>query len=1538
MKFDLTDRINGIINYPNNLDSVEDGGEVKRESDDFLNRIVNFNIFGEWDDTIQTIFREGEMFEYPSPENVSKNGENVLLVPKTSIAQTKVWETSDKVMPLEGYFIGYQGDKKRVNFASLLNTPEFGIQMFDDLVNGALDTVSTSFYYFLHSLPLNPPVPIKFTDKKVQTEEKFEPNPALLFKNNAGVYSIPDPYIWWLGGIWNYRNYKGSTIDQPKYIDFDGNNTVGWSDVTFTIDPQKKDTNLFYPVNTFAGVGRDFKPYLDTESDDKITLAVDLKKFIRPKDVSEADTVSVTDNTYFAIDSLNGIGNYQDLFNLYHYEFYGANLPEGQGSQMLNWNIDDKLRTFPTYSYNYAKTSSDFPYLSKISLYATYSIFNFSGLPEYGDGSYLKKIDSSTNFSDYKVAYDFYASIWGYMYFYLSDKNSPVTYNEVANNVAQYYSATASFLETEISKIEKLLFDLTVNPTNPNSIRVTTSYNFTEPTVAENDLFTQSGSFRFFIDIVGLHVLKFIEFQGANNTVDLAKYGVKDNSFTCILYPSAGGVAGLQYILSSLPELTAASLNAYISENREQNDIFTTTIINLILNSSRYVWGSGPFVGDTIIKTSDVTDKGDFSVIGNQSKTFLGDLDRFFLTDNSIHTKQVNRPYFLDSDRRSEREETILRYDDVIDYIGCGALDAFESEFLQLTLGSGRAKEILLSLLVVDKSDFQSITFEEQTYSIEDQIKLLTLYNIWLTKGFTFNYMAKDGKTILNLCKVMNASLTQAQTNKISRLVSELTSQRSLFNVGSVFDYGAVKDKGLTVENHFSRVKSTFDAIVFNAVDDDNFFIQWSLFGLQELDEYSSYGFGDTDVKDLYRKYYYRVGNYGSPEQVAEWADYFFKTINVNPTEATIKIAKDFVMLYLKQINLITTQETAFAQTAAIIRGWYYNADRHINAALASVSNYLVTGEKAIMDAQIKEHQEGVKTDINVMKLNTYYNVKSLFDNWIRVQSDGTLGLTYNFSNINLRNTIPETPELLINHFLFVDRANRDVGHNMLVNIEWLKTIYENNDGYNNINTNISLYTFLSDLAKEHSSLIHALPSFIDFGIYTDGKGVDYAGDLFGTFDYVDIIESNPKFLFQFIGNTNTVLNTAQNKYLRSASKSFSLMHSKGNSNKSNISSNIGNGVNIPKDLMQTGATAMAFVVDFGEQHQQIFSNLQVDQSEYQNTEEYFKTLNTYVQGHSQSQGGNLFGLFTERSYTAQVDSLGNLMIQPLMFFELTNVPLFYGTYWITNVKHSITPNDIKTTFKGVRQPMSVLPSKRDVLLQLGTLNISSLLGDDALSDIGGDGSGATGAASSGNVTDTDQKLSSAELAANRLEVKLFLQDNLVNVNKLSNENAKIITAAVMGNMVWESSFNNKAYASDPTSTNKNAVSKGLIQWNSGSYNLSEIGDSVADQMVYLTTKTPNYTKFYNAAIDLLVEREGNDNFIYGTSTDKVLAVTKLFAQKVERCANCVVKDSVDRYETATDNNGKTESQKRGGSALGFYGKFNMSNDELSWNTHICQI
>ena len=129
----------------------------------------------------------------------------------------------------------------------------------------------------------------------------------------------------------------------------------------------------------------------------------------------------------------------------------------------------------------------------------------------------------------------------------------------------------------------------------------------------------------------------------------------------------------------------------------------------------------------------------------------------------------------------------------------------------------------------------------------------------------------------------------------------------------------------------------------------------------------------------------------------------------------------------------------------------------------------------------------------------------------------------------------------------------------------------------------------------------------------------------------------------------------------------------------------------LPSDLIPDGDQKLvAFRVAFGSENQTIFKNVSLNQQEHRETSEYFRVLAETVdkRGGTQRsfQGNDLLQLFKTRSYTCKIDALGCMNIQPLMYFDLQNVPFFNGAYLITGVNHNITPNHMTTSFTGLRQ------------------------------------------------------------------------------------------------------------------------------------------------------------------------------------------------------------------------------------------------------------
>jgi hypothetical protein len=65
--------------------------------------------------------------------------------------------------------------------------------------------------------------------------------------------------------------------------------------------------------------------------------------------------------------------------------------------------------------------------------------------------------------------------------------------------------------------------------------------------------------------------------------------------------------------------------------------------------------------------------------------------------------------------------------------------------------------------------------------------------------------------------------------------------------------------------------------------------------------------------------------------------------------------------------------------------------------------------------------------------------------------------------------------------------------------------------------------------------------------------------------------------------------------------------------------------------------------------------------------------------------GQDLYTIYSNNSYTCDVQMLGCAWIQPLMYFQLNNVPMYRGTYLVQKVSHHIAPGQMVTTFKGTR-------------------------------------------------------------------------------------------------------------------------------------------------------------------------------------------------------------------------------------------------------------
>ena len=118
-----------------------------------------------------------------------------------------------------------------------------------------------------------------------------------------------------------------------------------------------------------------------------------------------------------------------------------------------------------------------------------------------------------------------------------------------------------------------------------------------------------------------------------------------------------------------------------------------------------------------------------------------------------------------------------------------------------------------------------------------------------------------------------------------------------------------------------------------------------------------------------------------------------------------------------------------------------------------------------------------------------------------------------------------------------------------------------------------------------------------------------------------------------------------------------------------------------------------AYEVKVGSPDNKVFTNFSVDTYETKATAE--SIISTQRASDNDNPNKKIatdcsqLPVMEGRSYKASFDMIGNAQVFPFQYFYLNAIPMFNGLYQVTNVKHSITPNDMKTTAEGIRMRFS---------------------------------------------------------------------------------------------------------------------------------------------------------------------------------------------------------------------------------------------------------
>ena len=65
--------------------------------------------------------------------------------------------------------------------------------------------------------------------------------------------------------------------------------------------------------------------------------------------------------------------------------------------------------------------------------------------------------------------------------------------------------------------------------------------------------------------------------------------------------------------------------------------------------------------------------------------------------------------------------------------------------------------------------------------------------------------------------------------------------------------------------------------------------------------------------------------------------------------------------------------------------------------------------------------------------------------------------------------------------------------------------------------------------------------------------------------------------------------------------------------------------------------------------------------------------------------GQDIYSIYSQYAYNCEIEMMGCAKVQPLMYFQLLNIPMWRGTYMIYKVSHTMQPGNMTTKFTGVK-------------------------------------------------------------------------------------------------------------------------------------------------------------------------------------------------------------------------------------------------------------
>jgi hypothetical protein len=476
-------------------------------------------------------------------------------------------------------------------------------------------------------------------------------------------------------------------------------------------------------------------------------------------------------------------------------------------------------------------------------------------------------------------------------------------------------------------------------------------------------------------------------------------------------------------------------------------------------------------------------------------------------------------------------------------------------------------------------------------------------------------------------------------------------------------DWLSIKSKleVLDTNNIGSTWTTKYDSLITNS-------------NLTTVDGY--YKMSTSILKDNYKNYenyimfspYYKTGD--NPYKYNYWLEL--------QDDATIN--DELINLYKQELIISNTTYRIWGNSNSTqARDFIFINKKSLDTYLSAFTKNFEGQKQLYGSTQQQEKKQAIfgTTNDALIKLQLYKNCKNIYDKWIAGAKNGD-SIFFQCGEQS------EGPKHIIDSFRFLTRSFRDIGDEMAINPFPLMD-------YLSDNISSSSYDMITSLLSDNNFNFIPLPNFIN---YRDEKMLDSMFTPYPVYGDFSANTSGPTFVCTYVGEKARNLDFGDSNYITDG---FDIRENESGGLPKDFTTDLGD-----DDL-----PVAVFKVVYGQQNQNLFKDITLDQSEFSESSESLQIMEDISQKGSPKNrtlgGQNLYDVWSVRSYTAQIEMMGNAMIQPMMYFQLDNIPLFHGAYMITRVKHSIKPNHMSTNFTGVkiRKPTSSIVDIGDFYMSL---------------------------------------------------------------------------------------------------------------------------------------------------------------------------------------------------------------------------------------------